>query len=505
MKLFAGRKQRQHQLEAENSELKQKLKAEEKKKERLQGVMRNRMRNSMAAASRKLHENIAIMTQQPKVYNDKGVAMDSAACPSVSPSELGSMGMINDRQLEYFYNHGFLGYTACATIGQHWFASKACTIKGKVAVGAGYKLSINGETDENAEAKIKEVRKWERRHKVKRNLVQAEKFKEVFGVRHILFRVDGHDPELPLNFDSVKKGQYKGFSQPDPQWVYPILEGDSLTQPASIDFYTPDYFLIAGQRYHKSWVVVLTGDEVADVMKPFYRYGGISLTQKLWQRVYSAERCADEAPELLATMRMIVEKTDVEAAILDEESFIEAQEFNARMRTNFSTRIIKREDDITQIQTTLAGVSELTMDQYQIASAVAEIPITIMMSDTPKGFNATGENELKQFYETCSWVQDELSEVLDKHYELLERSLFGTAVGIEHEWCELGQMTEKEAAEIKEIESRTALNYVTGMVVSGEEVRNKLSNDPESGYNLAERMEGDISERALDELLGDIK
>ncbi len=499
MKLFAGRKQRK-QLEDKVLELTQDLSKEKEKKDRLRNMLFQRSKRLAVSETKKLNEGIAKTFEQPKVYAKDGAAMDST--PACTPmDDRGSYGLINDQQLGYFYNHGFMGYTACATIGQHWFASKACTIKGKVAVGAGYKLSINGETDENAEAKIKEIRKWERRHKVKRNLVQAEKFKEVFGVRHILFRVDGHDPELPLNFDSVKKGQYRGFSQPDPQWVYPILEGESLTQPASIDFYTPDYFLIAGQRYHKSWVVMIIGDEVADVMKPFYRYGGISLTQKLWQRVYSAERCADEAPELLATMRMIVEKTDVAAAILDEESFIEGQEFNARMRTNFSTRIINREDDVTQIQTTLAGVSELTMDQYQIASAIAEAPITIMMSDTPKGFAATGENELKQFYETCSWVQDELSEILDKHYELLERSLFGTAVGIEHEWCELGQMTEKEAAEIREIDSRTALNYVTGMVVSGEEIRDKLSNDPESGYNLATRIEGDAEERALDELI----
>ena len=504
MKLFAGKK-RQQQLEAENAQLAEKLKAETKKKERLQDVARNRLRNSVQAASRKLHENIARMTQQPKVYNDHGVAMDSAACPSVSPNELGSMGMINDRQLEYFYNHGFLGYTACATIGQHWFASKACTIKGKTAVGAGYELSINQGSDDEKEAKIKEVRKWDRKKKIHKNLIQAEKFKEVFGVRHILFRIDGHDCELPLNVDAVKKGQYKGFSQPDPQWVYPILEGEALTNPASMDFYTPTYYLIAGQRYHKSWVITIIGDEVADVMKPFYRYGGVSMAQKLWQRVYSAERCADESPELLATMRMIVEKTDVAAAILDEESFVEGQEFNARMRTNFSTRIINREDDITQIQTTLAGVSELTMDQYQIASAIAEVPITIMMSDTPKGFNSTGDNELKQYYETCSHIQDELSEILDMHYLLLERSLFGNALGLEHTWNELGQMTEKEAAEIRKIESDTDLNYATMAAISTEEIRDKLAANPESGYNLAGKLEIDDAEKALDEFMKGIE
>lgn len=499
MKLFAGRKQRK-QLEDKVLELTEKLSTETEKKDRLRNMLFQKNRRVEAADSKRLHDGIAKMTRQPNLIRD-GAAMDSAC--STPMDDRGSFGMISDQQLGYFYNHGFMGYTACATIGQHWFATKACTIKGKVAVGAGYELSINGENDDAAEAKIKEVRKWERKRKIKKSLVQAQKFKEVFGVRHILFIVDGHDTELPLNFDSVKKGQYKGFSQPDPQWVYPILEGDSLTRPASLDFYTPDYFLIAGQRYHKSWVIVLIGDEVADVMKPFYRYGGISLTQKLWQRVYSAERCADEAPELLNTMRLIVEKTDVAAAIMDEESFMEAQEFNQRNKTNFSTRIIGREDDVAQIQTTLTGVSELTMDQYQIASAIAEVPITIMMSDTPKGFSATGENELKQFYETCSWIQDELSEILDKHYELLTRSLFGQDINLEHEWCELGQVTEKEAAEIREIDSRTDLNYVSGMMISGDEVRHKLSNDPKSGYNLAERIEGDAAENALDELFGD--
>lgn len=57
---------------------------------------------------------------------------------------------------------------------------------------------------------------------------------------------------------------------------------------------------------------------------------------------------------------------------------------------------------------------------------------------------------------------------------------------------EIDTPTEKERAEIRELNSRTDMNYINAGVVSPEEVRGVLREDEESGYNtLSEEMEGE--------------
>lgn len=57
---------------------------------------------------------------------------------------------------------------------------------------------------------------------------------------------------------------------------------------------------------------------------------------------------------------------------------------------------------------------------------------------------------------------------------------------------EIDTPTEKERAEIRELNSRTDMNYINAGVVSPEEVRGVLREDEESGYNtLSEKMEGE--------------
>ena len=57
---------------------------------------------------------------------------------------------------------------------------------------------------------------------------------------------------------------------------------------------------------------------------------------------------------------------------------------------------------------------------------------------------------------------------------------------------EIDTPTEKERAEIRELNSRTDMNYINAGVISPEEVRGVLREDEESGYNtLSEEMEGE--------------
>ncbi|MFL9599050.1 anti-CBASS protein Acb1 family protein, partial [Aeromonas veronii] len=58
-----------------------------------------------------------------------------------------------------------------------------------------------------------------------------------------------------------------------------------------------------------------------DILKPTYIFGGIPLTQRIYERVYAAERTANEAPLLAMSKRTSTIHVDVEKAIANEDAF----------------------------------------------------------------------------------------------------------------------------------------------------------------------------------------
>ena len=123
----------------------------------------------------------------------------------------------------------------------------------------------------------------------------------VFGVRIALFVIESEDPDYyvkPFNADGVTPGSYKGISQIDPYWCTPELSQRAASDPTALDFYEPTYWIINGRRVHKSHLVIMRGPDVGDILKPSYLYGGLSVPQLIYERVYAAERTANEAPQL---------------------------------------------------------------------------------------------------------------------------------------------------------------------------------------------------------------
>ena len=97
---------------------------------------------------------------------------------------------------------------------------------------------------------------------------------------------------------------------------------------------------MAGKRYHKSHFIILSGDPVADYLKPTYRYGGISKAQQVYERVYAGERTANEIPQLVMTKRMNVRKTDLAKAQANKAKFIETLNAASEFRDNYGTQVI---------------------------------------------------------------------------------------------------------------------------------------------------------------------
>ena len=427
------------------------------------------------------------------------VGMDSSEINTANNSKNAfaiSRQNIPNNLVNWYGLQGFIGYQVCGIIAQHWLVDKACTMPARDAARKGYEITSNDGEEIDPDV-IDFIRARDKYYRTSKNLVEAMRMANVFGIRIVIFKVDSDDEDYytkPFNIDGVKPGSYEGMSQVDPYWVTPEATWQDFSDPSAIDFYEPEYWRVHGIRYHRSHLHIVIPHPVVDVLKPTYIYGGVALTQKIYERVYAAEVTANEAPILTKTKRLNTLKIDLEAAIANETEFTDRLEVWTRIRDNHGIKVIGLEEEVGQIDTSLSDLDAVIMSQYQIVAAIAKVPATKLFGTAPKGFNSTGEFEESSYHEELESIQqDTFDPILMKHYMLVMKSdvepKFGKSFEVIPDWHELDSMTAKERAEVNEIQSRADLNHINGGVLSGDDTRSRLIEDPGSGYNGLEKME----------------
>ena len=407
--------------------------------------------------------------------------------------------IIPDKLFSWYVSQTFIGYQACALISQNWLVNRACSLKGRDAVRNGFNIIFDDGIEVPPELKER-IERLDRKFKLKANLVQADKFKNVFGIRHVLFVVDSEDPdyyEKPFNPDGITPGSYKGIAQIDPYWLSPLLTTDAVEDPESIHFYEPTYWNISGRKYHRSHFVILRGAEVPDVLKPSYLYGGLPLTQLIMERVYAAERTANEAPQLALTKRLVIRYVEnLSKAMAQIDKVEEAINCMAEFRDNYGVLLEDSNNRIEQQDTGLSDLDVTIMTQYQIVAGQSGIPATKLMGTSPKGFNATGEHEIDSYHEELESIQEnDLTPIVNRHHVCLMRSHIAprledkTPLTVEIIWQPLAVMTAREQAETSEIKSRTYKTLQDAGAIDSYDIRDAVIADEDSGLSGMESVE----------------
>lgn len=400
---------------------------------------------------------------------------------------------IPEAQALWYGSQGFIGYQLCAMLAQNWLVNKACLLPARDAIRKGYKFTVNDGTEVGPEI-LDAIGKANKRHHLNKGLVEFVKMGRVFGIRIALTLVDSDDAEYyvkPFNPDAITPGSYRGLSQIDPYWCIPELSQKNASDPAALGFYEPTFWIINGKRYHRSHLIIMRGDDVADILKPSYLYGGLSVPQKIYERVYAAERTANEAPQLALSKRSMIFYTDAAKALANQSLFETRLQTWASLRDNYGVKVADKEaDTIEQIDTSLADLDAVIMTQYQIVAAAANIPATKLLGTTPKGFNSTGDYEADSYHEELESIQvNDMEPFVDRHTLCVIRSEIAPRFGIapfsvDCTWNPLDSLGEKEAADVQKVKAETDKIYAVDIgAIDGQEVRARISADEDSGHN----------------------
>ncbi|MNE30026.1 hypothetical protein D3C80_1235230 [compost metagenome] len=171
---------------------------------------------------------------------------------------------------------------------------------------------------------------------------------------------------------------------------------------------------------------------------------------------------------------------------MKKRSFIERILEWVDYRDNYNVKVIGKDEELSETDTSLADLDEVIMTQYQLVSAIAKTPATKLLGTSPKGFNATGDNETKSYHETLETVQSMwYDRVLERHYLLLSKA-YCDGVILVHTWEPVDSVSAEAEATIQKTRAETAAIYITNGVISPDEDRSRLRLDKDSGYSLPE-------------------
>lgn len=146
----------------------------------------------------------------------------------------------------------------------------------------------------------------------------------------------------------------------------------------------------------------------------------------------------------------------------------------AKSMTNLG--IIDAEEKYEKVTTNVSGVSEI-LDRFMVSlSAVCGIPVTLLFGRSASGLNATGDNDVRNFYDSVKQEQEaKLKPVLEKLIRYIMLSKDGAFLGVEPEnwsiqFVPLWQNTEEQEALVRKIVAETDAIYIDRGVLDPSEV-----------------------------------
>lgn len=440
------------------------------------------------------------------VKGGKVVAQDSAIKPAMYTDDL-------PEEMVPFFTQTFIGWQACALLAQNPYIKKACEIPAREAVAVDYKLRYthpdgdqDSSTDEKAEQEILNNLKTisDKKMGIKDVCRDANVFKKMFGqiVAVPSFSTDMRKAmEKPYTPGAVKKGTYTGMALVQPFWITYQLSGDGVARPDKNGYYEPEYYIINGDiKIHKSWVTKLVNGALADILKPVYYYGGVPLTQQIYERVFCAEKTANEAPKLALTKRLLVVDGNVNNMAANPEEAFKALQNVLAVRDNMGLMVKNPGDAVQQIDTTLSDMDALIMTQYQLVAAIAEMPVTKLIKTQLKGLANTGDYEMRDYNQSLAEIQEnDFNRIMDKHFEYLCLSEYGRNLEVETVWNPIDTPTEEELARIEQTQAATDAQYIQVGVLDPSEVRAALRNSEDSRFHSIEE---EMPEQDIDFDLG---
>jgi len=317
---------------------------------------------------------------------------------------------------------------------------------------------------------------------------EASKWGRLYGGCGIIMGLNEHStgsPEEPLDINSVGIGDLTHLTVMENERL--TYDAQLISDPLSPFFGQPEFLRIAHgtQRIHRSRVLIFDGIKLPYYMKRRQRlqYWGAPVLRRVIEAIQNSDLGTNGVASLMAESSVDVIKYKGLTSFLSQpggEEKIRARfALMKLLKSVNNTTLLDEDESFENHQQTFAGIGDLIEKFLALIAGAADIPVTRLIGTSAKGLNATGEGDLKNYYDNIRARQrreynPELR-ILDK---VMQRSLWGEpAEEWGFTWNSLFQLSEKEIAEMQNSRADRDAKYLDQGVVDELVVAQQLYED----------------------------
>ncbi|WP_206540085.1 DUF1073 domain-containing protein [Leisingera sp. ANG-Vp] len=289
-------------------------------------------------------------------------------------------------------------------------------------------------------------------------VLDARKRARLYGAAAIYIGTGESDPSKPLSAESIRKGDLKYLTVLDR-----IELGVNQLQldPSRPGYGLPEMFQLSGASgqvvdIHPSRLVLFKGEEIPNnaIAQSFLGWGD-SVLQTALEKVGHLDGTVANVASLVFEAKVdVVKIADFTESLRNGGQAYEQlmlKRFNLAMTAKGinGALMLDAKEEYHQKSANFSTLPDIIDRFMQMVSAASEIPMTRLFGMSPGGMNATGESDLRNYYDR---VKREQTLEMQPALRLLDECLIRSALGVRppevhFTWRPLWQLSEKEIAE----------------------------------------------------------
>ena len=312
------------------------------------------------------------------------------------------------------------------------------------------------------------------------SLCDGLKWGRLYGGGIGVLQIEGQDLSTPLRLETIGKNQFKGLAIYDRWQLTPDLEnvipyGPEMGLPAFYSIMSanallkelgkeaPSDVVAVGTRIHHTRIIRFSGIKLPFWQAITEQQWGMSEIERIYDRLISFDNSTMASAQLIDHAHLRTINVEGLREILStggpaEAGLLKMFDYIRLFQSNMGLTILDKLDTSSTTSYSFSGLSDMMLQFGQQLSGASGIPLVRLFGQSPAGLSATGESDLRNYYDKINSRQNaDLRPGLSKLIKVAWRSKFGAEApkDMQFMFTSLWQMTEKEKAEIAEIKERT--------------------------------------------------
>lgn len=269
-------------------------------------------------------------------------------------------------------------------------------------------FQILGTIDPN---RLSEFKSKMQRRGLMNDISDGIRWGRLYGGAFQLMLIDGADYSKPFDINKIKKDSFKGLATYDRWRVIPDM--NRLIQSGK-DIGLPEYYHIIDLNLdvHHTWGFRHIGDKLPWYQSVREMLWGASVLENVLDRIVSFESVSLGAANLISRAHLRTVSVKGLRQILAaggqaEQNLIKQFTYIREMQNNEGITLLDSEDDFQTDAYQFGGLDDMMLQFVQQVAGAKRIPLPILFGQSPAGLNASGDSDIRIYYDMISAQQEQ--------------------------------------------------------------------------------------------------